>query len=177
MNKLFILFFAISCAQQPITVSKKYHRKEWKHWTDTDQNCLDTRNELLKSRSLVAVKMNKKGCKVIAGKWADYYYPEFHTNPKKVDIDHVVPLKNANETGGASWTKKKKETFANDPQNLVITNRSYNRKKGSKGIDGWLPVHREYACKYIKNWIIIKNKYGLHFTHPEQNTIKAARCN
>ncbi|MCM2350045.1 MAG: HNH endonuclease family protein [Bacteriovoracaceae bacterium] len=177
MNKLFILLFALSCAQQPPSVSKTYHRKEWKHWTDTDRDCLDTRNEILKSRSLVAVKMNKRGCKVAAGKWADYYYPEVHTNPKKIDIDHVVPLKNAHDTGGAYWTKKEKETFANDPQNLVITNRSYNRKKGSKGVDGWLPVHQEYACKYIKDWIIIKNKYGLKLTHQEQNTIKAARCN
>lgn len=176
MNKLFLLFFFSSFAFGSVSPSQKYQRKAWKHWSDLDRNCVNTRNEILKSRSLNSVTMNKRGCKVVSGKWDDYYYPEIHTLAKNVDIDHLVPLKNAHDTGGAGWSKKQKEAFANDPQNLVITYRAYNRQKGSKGIDRWLPVHRSYACKYIKDWMAIKSKYQLRLTTAEQNTIKDAQC-
>lgn len=175
MKKLFVLLLIVGCAQ-PTIVTKKYHRKEWKHWIDKDSNCLNTRHEILKSRSLTRVTFKKNGCQVKAGKWADYYYPEYHLLASDVDIDHLVPLKNAHLTGGANWSSKDKETFANDPENLVITKRSYNRKKSDKGIDGWLPVHQTYACKYITDWKKIKKKYNLQLSQAEKNTINIARC-
>lgn len=176
MIKILSLLLFVSCSSQPGQVTEKYHRKAWKHWTDTDKNCLNTRHEILKSRSLIKVKFEKNGCKVRAGKWADYYYPEFHTQATQVDIDHLVPLKSAHRTGGAKWSAELKEKFANDPENLVITKKSYNRKKGDKGIDGWLPVHEDYACKYIKDWIKIKAKYNLELSQAEKKSIKTADC-
>lgn len=170
MKKVILLFLTVSCAQAE--VEGKYYRKNWKHWTDQNQNCLNTRAEILKLRSLVPVLMNKKGCKVITGKWNDYYFPEEHTVAKKIDIDHLIPLMNAHRTGGQIWNKKQKEVFANDPENLVITNREYNRRKGAKGIDAWLPLHKDYACKYVKDWIKIKQKYSLIITDPEKNAIQ-----
>lgn len=174
MTKFLILLFAISCAQIPH--SKKYNRKDWKHWVDSDRNCLNTRSEILKLRSRGTVTFNKKGCTVVRGVWDDYYYPEVHTNAKKVDIDHLIPLKNAHQTGGSAWSHNEREVFANDPENLVITNLTYNRKKGAKGIDGWLPVHKDYACKYIKDWAKLKKKYSLQMTAKEQQTLKLSDC-
>ncbi len=174
MPKFLILLIAISCAQLPH--SKKYNRKEWRHWADADGNCLNTRSEILKLRSRGPVTFNTKGCTVISGVWDDYYFPEVHTIAKKVDIDHLIPLKNAHETGGAGWSKNEREVFANDPENLVITNLVYNRKKGAKGIDGWLPVHKDYACKYIKDWVKVKKKYNLVLTAKEQETLKLSAC-
>lgn len=116
--------------------------------------------------------MNKRGCIVKSGEWKDYYYPEVHTLASKVDIDHLVPLKYAHDNGAASWSEERKETFANDPENLVITNRSYNRQKGAKGIDQWLPVNKEYACKYIRDWMKIKKKYHLIIRDQERNAVQ-----
>jgi hypothetical protein len=174
VNYLFLLLFLISCAHEPF---KKYSRHDWTHWSDGNHDCLNTRGEILKARSLVRPILNKKGCKVISGKWNDYYYPEVHTIAKKVDIDHLVPLKNAHLSGAARWDRAKKETFANDPENLVITNLSYNRKKGAKGIDAWLPSKKEYACKYIVDWINIKKKYQLAMLEAELNTVRKSECN
>lgn len=182
MKKLPLILVTIclvSCAQrthqksQPPSTS--YHRNAWNHWTDADGDCLNTRSEILKQRSLISVTMNKKGCMVKKGRWQDYYYPEEHTLAAKVDIDHLVPLKHAHEVGGAQWSSEQKEKFANDPQNLVITNRSYNRQKGAKGIDEWLPRHQQYACKYIKDWVRIKKKYSLRIRPSEMNTIDSLR--
>ena len=149
----------------------KYNRKTWKHWTDHNHNCLDTRAELLKARSLVPVKMNKKGCIVVEGKWQDYYFDETLLIGKQVDIDHLVPLKNAHDSGGSSWDEAKKEAFANDPENLVITNKKYNRTKSSKGIDKWLPVSLNYTCKYVKDFLHIKTKYKLELKSGETQTV------
>lgn len=178
MIRFLLIFILISCAHKK-NVSKsdaKYKRGDWEHWSDDDHNCLNTRQEILKARSHVAVTMNKKGCKVVTGMWDDYYYPEVHTQSKKVDIDHLIPLKYAHMHGAQGWSHEHKEKFANDPENLVITNKSYNRKKGAKGIDQWLPAHKEYACKYIHDWMKIKSKYNLIVTEKEKNTIQQIAC-
>lgn len=178
--KYLLLLILVSCAHGPNNNQsddevKKYVRKDWNHWIDQDRNCLDTRGEILKKRSLEPVEMNKKGCRVIHGKWEDFYHTQIHTNAAQVDIDHVVALKNAHLSGGANWSNRSKEEFANDPENLVITNRAYNRKKGAKGIDLWLPVKKEYACKYIKKWVSVKNQYTLRILPNEQKTIDEIR--
>jgi hypothetical protein len=170
-----VFFLLVSCAQAPVKKSH-YNRKDWPHWSDVDHDCQNTRQEILIARSLVPVSLDRKGCRVMKGKWNDYYYPEIHTVSDQVDIDHVIPLKHANDVGGDVWSKDEKEKFANDPENLVITNKSYNRKKGAKTIAEWLPVHAEYACKYIKDWVRLKKKYHLSLSHSEQNTISQAKC-
>lgn len=175
---LLILLLSLSCSiQQKPKKSYSYSRNDWPHWSDTNKNCLNTRAEILKDRSLVPVVLNKKGCTVQQGKWDDYYYPEVHFKAKLIDVDHLIPLKHANESGGASWSREEKEKFANDPENLVITNRSYNRQKGAKTIAQWLPVHQAYACKYIKQWFKIKKKYGLEIKADEIHTADSIKCN
>ena len=187
MKKLFLIFklilialfifMGVSCTsvnkELPDSSSVgKYNRKSWKHWIDKDSDCLNTRHELLKARSLVPVTTNKKGCRVLRGKWADYYYDEFITDATKIDIDHVVPLKHAFDSGGRSWSAEKKKRFANDEENLVITLASYNRKKGSSSITKWLPINKKYAGKYVKKWLKIKKKYGLVVSKEEMEVMK-----
>ena len=161
MKKLFLLL--IICVQvfaQP----PKYDRKKFKHWIDTDRDCRNRRAEVLKNRSTkpVSYRKSKRGlCTVRTGRWDDYYFPEVHTEARMVDIDHVVPLKNAWESGAHAWAPGERELFANDPENLVITNRSYNRQKGAQTPLTWAPINREYYCKYLARWIKIKRKYQL----------------
>jgi hypothetical protein len=170
----FFLFNFLSCSL-PHSSLKNYDRKDWPHWSDLNNNCLNTRGEILRDRSISQVKLNKKGCKVISGIWNDYYYPEKLNHVKEIDIDHLVPLKHAHTHGASLWSREKKEIFANDPENLVVTHRKYNRAKGPKGIDEWLPVKKEYACKYVTDWIRLKKKYSLVVGPKEQMTINQLR--
>jgi hypothetical protein len=162
--------------QENRSLRSGYNRKDWKHWIDEDHDCENTRMEILKERSLKPVKMNKSGCRVLAGEWNDYYFPEVLTNTSKIDIDHLVPLKHAHDYGGASWSNVKKKQFANDPENLVITNLKYNRQKGPKSILEWMPINRAYACKYLTQWLKIKSKYELIISDKEQEFYKLAKC-
>jgi hypothetical protein len=175
MKYIVLMILITSCALIPER-RHKYLRKDWHHWSDEDKDCQNTRQEILIQRSSIPVRLNAKGCTVFSGRWDDFYYPEFLTRAKDVDIDHLIPLKHAHDVGGSNWTLAEKETFANDPQNLVTTSKKYNRAKGAKTIAQWLPVQRVYACQYIREWIRLKKKYELRLTKPELKTIETSKC-
>ncbi|GAB4017076.1 MAG: hypothetical protein Fur0010_17380 [Bdellovibrio sp.] len=160
-----------------ILFASDYSRKEFKHWIDVDRDCQNTRHELLIERSLIEVKFkDKKSCQVQFGKWNDFYFDEVMTSAKDVDIDHIVPLKHAWDSGAKYWNSSKKKIFANDPENLVLTNKKYNRQKGAKTILEWMPIKRERACLYAKKWISVKEKYELSISKEELNHIKLLNC-
>ncbi|MEC7277791.1 MAG: HNH endonuclease family protein [Bdellovibrionota bacterium] len=176
--KIFLFLFALS-----LTASDdlpKYKRSSFKHWIDKDRDCQNTRAEVLIKRSQVKVsftqRKNKKKCTVATGLWKDFYYNEIHKLAKKVDIDHIVPLKHAWDHGAYQWSKKEREDFANDPENLVITNRSSNRSKGAQSPLTWMPVERQYACRYMKKWLTIKEKYRLMISAQERDHFTRLNC-
>lgn len=154
-----------------------YDRKDWPHWSKSRGTCLNMRQEILKNRSKspIQYKDNKK-CTVLSGSWDDYYYPETLTKSADIDIDHIIPLKHADSLVGNTWGRELKEKFANDPENLAITNKSYNRQKGAKTITEWLPVHKTYACRYMSQWLYIKRKYNLPVSDQERETFLLAKC-
>jgi|GEM_PF-3428277 hypothetical protein len=159
--------------------SSSYERSSFSGWIDEDRDCLDTRHEILKKRSLRAVtisKLKSGRCKILTGQWADYYYDEVLMEASKIDIDHLVPLKHAYDSGAANWHESKRDQFALDPENLVITNLSYNRIKGSKTILEWMPINRAYACRYTEQWFYIKKKYNLEISSRERDYKDQLKC-
>lgn len=171
ISKLIIAILLIT------SINAKYNRKDWKHWSDIDKDCQNSRAEVLieRSKSKVHFKDSKK-CVVIKGEWEDYFFNETLSDTRKIDIDHLIPLKHAYENGGEKWSKKEKEDFANDPENLAITNLKYNRQKGAKDITEWLPINKAYACKYIKQWFYLKNKYKLTINQKEIDVMNIIHC-
>lgn len=160
-----------------ITVEAKYNRKDWKHWSSSGHGCRNTRSQIMVERSKVPVTFtNRKECTVKTGQWDDFYYNETITTAKEADIDHVIPLKHANDIGGDAWSPERKEAFANDPENLIITNKSYNRQKGAKTIAEWMPVDRKYACRYAEKWFAIKHKYKLPISKDEIEARRLLKC-
>lgn len=160
-------------------LANDYNRREWPHWSSVE-GCKNTRAAMLISQSKVPVTYTSRkdglNCTVATGKWDDYYYPETLTKASDVDIDHLVPLKHAHDSGGSNWPKELKRKFANDPDNLVITNKVYNRQKGAKTPLEWMPVDRSYACKYMKDWIKVKKKYSLNISQKELEHFKLLKC-
>ena len=172
LGRTTLVFLLIGLVSSCATHKKSYSRTEWKHWIDEDNDCEDTRAEILKERSEIPVIIDHKKCKVLTGRWNDYYYPEVLLKASSVDIDHLVPLKHAHESGGATWSAEDKQRFANDPRNLVVTNRKYNRQKGAKTPLEWLPIDRAYACKYWRDWMSIKGLYKLEISSAERGAHK-----
>ena len=85
----------------------EYDRDDWGGWIDEDGDGLNTRHEVLAEESLIKPVISNN--KVISGKWFDKYTGKYFTNPSDLDIDHLVPLKNAYISGASNWSKKKKK--------------------------------------------------------------------
>ena len=116
-----------------------YDRHDWKHWTDADGDCQDARNEVLiaESQTRVAYRTDRK-CRVAAGEWLAPYTNTIVTDPGRLDVDHMVPLGNAHDSGAWQWSTNRREQHANymeDPQHLIAVTASANRSKGARGPD------------------------------------------
>ena len=138
-----------------------YDRSEWRHWIDADGDCQNTRHEILIRDSLVPVTLSKSGCVVITGVWVGQYTGEVFTKARQLDIDHIIPLKWADQHGAENWTPYFKRVFANDPENLLPVKASANRSKGAKGPGEYMPPLNQ--CEYLRQWRSIVNRYGLRY--------------
>lgn len=155
--------------------SRIYVRDDWPHWSDTDNDCQDTRAEILIARSTKKVRHNHDNeCyKVLTGEWYDPYTNRTFTSADKIDIDHIIALAEAHRYGGADWPIARKKTFANDPENLIPVQREANHAKGSLPANQWMPKNLAYWCDYIRSRETVVQKYGLQF--PEKERIFNAR--
>jgi hypothetical protein len=152
-----------------------YTRAQFTHWSDLDRNGCDARNDTLK-RDLTEViyKAGTRDCKVISGLLLDPYSGKvitFSSTKSTIDIDHVVALSNAWQTGAAYFDKTKRQQIANDPLNLLAVDLTLNRQKGDGDAATWLPPLKSYRCDYVARQIAVKAKYGLWVTQPEKSAI------
>ena len=99
-----------------------------------------------------------------------------------INIDHIVSLKDAYESGAASWSDSRKESFANDRFNHVPSCGRVNSSKGSEGPSDFLRRSRdgrglEYEivrfCVYVQKYYSVKVKYGLSFRNNEPRLFKS----
>ena len=90
----------------------KYELKSYHHWTDEDRDCQNARHEVLIEESLSTVVFKSaKGCRVVSGSWDDPYSGKTIINATKLDIDHMVPLKEAHESGAANLVKRAQKSL------------------------------------------------------------------
>ena len=93
----------------------EYDRGNWKHWSDADGDCQDARQEVLVEESLVPETFETdRKCRVETGRWYGAFTGTYSEDPGDVDVDHMVPLKNAHNSGGWAWDPAMKEEYANN---------------------------------------------------------------
>ena len=160
----------VSVASTP-TDLPDYDRSTWRHWTDEDGDCQNARQEVLITESSVAVTFQpEEQCRVATGLWEGPYTGTIVDDPGDLDVDHMVPLGNAHQSGGWSWSPERKREYANYmgyDNHLIATTSGANRSKGSKGPDRWRPPLQDYWCVYAVDWVSIKNEWGLTVTEDE----------
>lgn len=152
-------------------------------WTDDaaveyGHNGCDTRNDILR-RDLVdvVIKPDSNGCVVLAGILNDPYTGttvEFSRGPgtsDQIQIDHVVALSDAWQTGAQQWDEITRRNFANDPLNLQATLGWVNQQKGDGDAATWLPPNASYRCEFVTRIVDIKAAYGLWVTPAAHDAI------
>jgi hypothetical protein len=149
-------------------------------WRDVDRNGCDQRNDVL-ARDLAEVEYRPgtHSCVVLAGTFADPYsgrtvaFRRGRDTSDDVQIDHVVALANAWQTGAQQLDVDVRERFANDPLNLMATQGSVNQQKGDGDAATWLPPARGFRCDYVARQVAVKAKYRLWVTAAERDAITA----
>ncbi len=152
-----------------------YSRAQFPHWSDLDRNGCDARNDILK-RDLTEVvfKVGTRDCKVLSGVLLDPFSKKvltFTSIKSAVDIDHVVALSNAWQTGAVYFDRNIRSQIANDPLNLLAVDAKLNRQKGDGDAATWLPPNKAFRCEYVSRQVSVKAKYALWVTPPEKEAI------
>ena len=92
----------------------------------------------------------------------------------QTNIDHVVSLRDAHESGGFNWSSSKRARFANDKSNHVPSCKRINSFKGSstpkdffrKSSDGrGMDYEIKNRCAYVEIYFTVKKKYSLTFAN------------
>lgn len=141
--------------------SPAYDRSFFTHWVDADRDGCNTRAEVLKRSSTAAVTYSS-GCTVATGRWTSTYDATTWTSASDVDIDHLVPLHEAWQSGAHRWTAAQRQAFANDLEHepaLVVMTSALNRSKGSRDPAEWLPPAAQ--CTYLVAWASVKYRWSL----------------
>lgn len=146
-----------------------YSRDKFKHWDDADHDGCDTREEILE-RDAIEMTWDAKHCAAQVT-IHDPYSDTDIKDRKKIDIDHIVALSDAWQKGAQQLTAVQRESFANDPLNLLAVSASQNRQKGDGDAATWLPMNRSFWCAYVSRQVAVKAKYDLWMTDAEKTRI------
>ena len=153
-----------------------YDRDEFGDWIDADGDCRDTRDEVLAQESREPVG---DGCDVSNGVWYSYYDGLLWTDSGAVDIDHMVPLAEAWDSGARAWAPVTRRRFANDlgdPRSLVAVTDDANSSKGDSDPAEWLPERR--ICRYAVEYVAVKVRWSLRIDRVERRALRTLveRC-
>lgn len=147
-------------------------------WADVDRNGCDTRNDVLR-RDLtdLVLKAGTRGCLVLRGVLTDPYgggriaFVRGPGTSNVVEVDHVVALSDAWQTGAQQWPEAKRVAFANDPLELLAVSGPLNQQKGDADAATWLPPRKAYRCAYVARQVAVKAAYGLWVKPAERDAI------
>lgn len=151
----------------------KYARADYRHWITQNGSC-DTRDMILKNAGFASNPRTCAGIEKPGFVYTEPYSGKKVSNPKKLDIDHTIPLEYVNQHGGAAWDPQRKQQFANDFSQLVAVDASANRQKGSKGPGDWMPDNKGDHCRYATIWVDTASKYSVSITQKDKDALKTA---
>jgi len=159
----------------PVTLEHRggYDRDLFAVWSGLDRDGCNTREVVLSSESRTPAQIDG-GCTVIAGDWYSTYDDLAITDPADIDIDHLVALKEAWDSGAWEWTVDQRIAYGNDTtdsRTLAAVSASSNRAKGDADPSNWLPTANT-VCSYIGDWIAVKARWQLTMDQSEWGRLR-----
>ena len=126
-------------------------------WIDADHNGCDTRCEVLAGERRFDLGVD-------GGGWVSIYDDVVTADVSVLEVDHVVALAEAWDSGAAGWEVTRRVAFANDldyPGALVAVTGSSNRAKSDHDPAEWLPAARSGRCAFAIAWTTTKLRWDL----------------
>ncbi len=161
---------AIATIPDGVERREGYERDSFRHWIDEDGDGCQTRAEVLIDEATAQPDQGDR-CTLSGGSWNSYYDEVEVTDPKKLDIDHVVPLAEAWDSGAYDWSAARRQAYANDlgsDRSLVAVTAKTNRSKGDKDPAQWLPPAEGAHCTYAADWTATKLRWKLSADEAEK---------
>lgn len=155
-------------------VGAGYDRDLFSYGLDLDGDGCDTRAEVLLSESLSLPQVDYPGCQVREGDWRSLYDGEAVTDAAELEIDHVVALKEAWDSGAWKWQPLHRVAFANDLEDsrtLRAVSTAMNVAKGDRDPSNWLPPSPAALCPFLADWVAVKVRWGLSMDASEHGRI------
>lgn len=111
--------------------------------------------------------------------------PYTGTSIDTCNVDHVVALHEAHESGGWAWSQSQKQRFSQDPDNHVASRACVNQSKGGDDISEWsdADIARSSACGggyrvtaagrcfLARTTVEVKSSWGLAVDHAEADAL------
>ena len=162
-----------------ITVQNEYKgggfdRTLFGYPNDADGNGCNTRADVLVRDSVTPAAV-EAGCDVVSGTWLSSYDGVTLTDPAELEIDHVVALKEAFDSGAWTWDPSRMSAFANDLEDirtLVAATASSNAAKGDRDPSNWIPSDTNDVCSYLADWTATKARWSLTMDRSEFGRIR-----
>jgi hypothetical protein len=155
-----------------------YRRTAFQLWVDADRDRCSTRAEVLLTEARTMPRRSTS-CALRGGTWVSPYDGRTFTGSSGLDIDHLVPLAEAWQSGAYRWDADTRKRYANDlgyAASLVAVSAHANRSKGDKEPQRWLPS--KSTCTYVAGWVAVKWRWRLRVDTAEKSylTRKLSGC-
>jgi hypothetical protein len=159
----------------------RYNRlKHFGGWIRPDQSdCRNTRAVVMvrdADRRTAIEYRNGRECVVNKGKWNDPFTGSSFRLASALDIDHIVPLKQAYVSGAHAWDPPKRCHYANYLEadyHLMTVSGSENKRKSDRSPEQYMPPNERFHCRYLSIWVRIKAIWELSASPEEHQTIES----
>ncbi|MGA5558819.1 HNH endonuclease family protein [Streptomyces lavendulocolor] len=157
-----------------------YTRSSFKHWVDADRDGCNTRAEVLINEAIEPPTVGAR-CALTGGVWWSMYDEQQVTAASALDVDHMVPLAEAWDSGASGWTATRRQAYANDldaERSLIAVTAKTNRSKADQDPAQWMPPAAAQHCAYLTDWTATKLRWALTVDDAERQVLAtaAARC-
>jgi hypothetical protein len=155
-------------------VSEGYDRDLFRHWIDEDGDGCSARAEVLIAEAQERPTIGAD-CRLSGGRWWSLYDERTFTTSSEIDIDHVVALKEAWDSGAHAWDADRRAAFANElrvPWALIAVSASSNRSKSDRDPAEWLPPAAAARCPFLAAWMAVKVRFALTIDAAERDALR-----
>ena len=154
-----------------------YDRDLFPYPIDADGDRCNTREEVLIAESSTLAQVDHFGCTVVAGDWFSLYDGVHTEQPGDIEIDHVVALAEAWDSGANLWDADRRRAFANDLDfggSLIAVTGTSNQQKSDQDPGEWLPTRRDAWCGFATDWLSVKVRWDLSADDREIDALRTA---
>jgi hypothetical protein len=144
-----------------------YSREVFEHWVDLTGSGCTTRHKVLAAQATAVARSaatsgGAGSCVVFEGDWELLFDGSRHVGlASEIDVDHVVALAEAWDSGAHSWDAERRRIFANDPLNLIVADRQVNKDKADRDAGEWTPPDPRGRCIIAAKMVLTKLRYQL----------------